>query len=152
MHLAPEELMVSRAEAFYRAFIYETGTETDPEQYKEIYRKQNIEIVQARRSQDDGYFFFWRFDQRFVKNNRNTDNKTFGSAFRHHDVLMYSATAMLLSLASADQATFGFDSLESLWQLKVPNGENKIILRWRRDVLDQPIAASHETGRSRAAN
>ncbi|KZL75529.1 hypothetical protein CT0861_13119 [Colletotrichum tofieldiae] len=209
------ESMVSRAEAFYRAFKHETGTETDPQQHTEIYRwmrrvltaegvledkkkekynldcialdrllhaiwsdltvphervriqlhllfmlyvttgarigalfagnvtykNKDIEIVQTRR-EGGGYRFFWRFDQRFVKNNRNTENDTFGSSARDHDVLLYCATALLLSLAFADDAMFGFDSLQSLYELEIPEGDNEIILRWNEDVLDLPIVRS----------
>ncbi|OBR02097.1 hypothetical protein CH63R_14398 [Colletotrichum higginsianum IMI 349063] len=79
-----------------------------------------------------GNVTYKRFDQRFVKNNRNTENDTFGSSARDHDVL-------LLSLAFADDTMFGFDSLESLYELEIPEGDNEIILHWNEDVLDLPI-------------
>ncbi|KAF6819896.1 hypothetical protein CPLU01_12908 [Colletotrichum plurivorum] len=99
---------------------------------------KDIEIVRARRESGD-YCFFWRFDQRFVKNNRNTENDTFGSPVRDHDVLLYCATALLLSLAFADKAMFGFDDLDSLYELQIPEADNEIILRWNEHALDLPI-------------
>ncbi|KAI3557141.1 hypothetical protein CABS02_02692 [Colletotrichum abscissum] len=193
------ESMVARAEDFFRAFSFVTGTEADKEQNSEVYywmrnvltkdgiledikkqkhnlgpvvldrviqaiwtdlsvpneraRIQNhlllmlyaasggrdIEIIQARRPTGDGYRYFWRFDQRFVKNNRNPENSKFGTPGQDHPVLRHNVAALLMVLALADRALFGYESLEDLWDQDILSGDAFHVFRWKEDVLDLPI-------------
>ncbi|KZL81211.1 hypothetical protein CI238_13164 [Colletotrichum incanum] len=208
---ASVESMVARAEDFFRAFTFVTGTETDKAQNSEIYywmrnvltkegiledvkkakynlgpvvldrviqaiwtdlsvpnervRIQNhlllmlyaasggrigalfvgglpykdIEIVQARRPTGDGYRYFWRFDQRFVKNNRNAENCKYGTPGQDHPVLRHNVAVLLLVLALADKALFGYDSLEDLWEREILDGDDVHVFRWKDEALHIPI-------------
>ncbi|GKT83761.1 hypothetical protein Ct61P_01611 [Colletotrichum tofieldiae] len=100
---------------------------------------QDIELVQKRKTEGDGYFFFFRFDQRFVKNNRNVENQPFGTTMHEHPVLLHNVEALLEALIFADNALFGLESLKDLWDLDIVPGDNENILRWNEEVLDLPI-------------
>ncbi|KAH9229106.1 hypothetical protein K456DRAFT_1753003 [Colletotrichum gloeosporioides 23] len=56
----------------------------------------------------------------------------FGSSIRDHNVLIYSATPLLLSLAFSDNAMFGFSDLEALYELEIPH----------EDAMNLPIFRS----------
>lgn len=42
-------------------------------------------------------------------------------------------------MALADKAIFGVNLVEDLWQLQIPSGENKLILRWNDSLKGLPI-------------
>jgi len=42
-------------------------------------------------------------------------------------------------LALADNAVWGIDSFEDLWQLQIPPGEDELILRWNDSAEALPI-------------
>ncbi|KAF4430809.1 hypothetical protein CFRS1_v009588 [Colletotrichum fructicola] len=88
---------------------------------------RDIELVQKRKPEGDGYFFFFRFDQRF------------GTTMHEHPVLLHNMEALLEALIFADNALFGLESLEDLWDLDIVPGDNENILRWNEEVLDLPI-------------
>lgn len=39
-------------------------------------------------------------------------------------------------MALADNAIWGIDSFEDLWQLQIPLGEDELILRWKNDSIE----------------
>jgi hypothetical protein len=81
----------------------------------------------------------YKLDQRWVKNNRDPENIVFGTAGREHDLFIYDDTAFLLSMAIADQALFGYETLADLQQQEIPAGENELILRFKESVFDKLI-------------
>jgi len=52
---------------------------------------------------------------------------------------LYNDGALLLAMAIADKALFGFNSMEDLWRQKIPTGEDELPLRWNESVNDLPI-------------
>ena len=81
----------------------------------------------------------YKIDQRWVKNNRDPENIVFGTALQEHNQLIYDDTAFLLSIAFADKALFGFDTLADLQTQEIPLGDDQLVLRWRESALDKPI-------------
>ncbi|KAH0543790.1 hypothetical protein FGG08_001972 [Glutinoglossum americanum] len=77
--------------------------------------------------------------KRWVKNNRDPENISFGAAGREHAKLLYNDGALLLAMAIADEALFGFSSMEDLWKQEIPQGEDEVSLRWNESVKDLPI-------------
>lgn len=63
----------------------------------------------------------------------------YGASTSQHGKLLYDDTQYLLALALADKAIFGVNSVEDLWQLQIPSGENELILRWNDSVKGLPI-------------
>ncbi|KAI9767321.1 MAG: hypothetical protein M1840_005730 [Geoglossum simile] len=64
-----------------------------------------------------------------VKNNRDPNNISFGAAGREHVKLLYNDSTLLLAMAIADEALFGFNSMEDLWRQEIPQGEDEVSLR-----------------------
>lgn len=60
--------------------------------------------------------------------------------------LPYAATLLLLAFAFADQALWGFDSPDDLWQQRLPlnpDGQPEPVpLRWNEEVFHQPVCRS----------
>ena len=63
----------------------------------------------------------------------------FGAATSQHNRLDHDDTHYLLALAFADQAFWGIDSPEDLWQLQIPPDDNELVLRWRESAKYLPI-------------
>jgi len=74
-----------------------------------------------------------------VKNNRDPENIVFGTVLQEHDKFIYDDTSFLLNMAFADKALFGYDTLADLQEQKIPKGQDAVVLRWRKSVLDKPI-------------
>jgi len=49
------------------------------------------------------------------------------------------ALATQEALAIADHAIWGVNTLDDLWQLRIPNGNNELPLRWNDSVMHLPI-------------
>jgi hypothetical protein len=45
----------------------------------------------------------------------------------------------MLSFAFADNALFGYDSLDDLWEQQIPPGEDTLPLRWNDSARERPI-------------
>jgi hypothetical protein len=45
----------------------------------------------------------------------------------------------LLTLALADNALFGFDSVDEVFEQRIPDGDDELPLRWREDALQRSI-------------
>ena len=52
----------------------------------------------------------------------------------------------MLTLACADNALFGFQSLDDFWQQEIPLGDNELILRWEDPELELPILRHVKNG------
>lgn len=81
----------------------------------------------------------YNVNQRWVKNNRDPENIVFGAAGKEHNLLVYDDVACLLTLAFADNALFGYDSLDQLLTQEIPPGDDVIPLRFKDSALDRPI-------------
>lgn len=46
---------------------------------------------------------------------------------------------LLLALAFADNALYGFETLDDFWKQEIPPGENELILRWKEEAENRPI-------------
>jgi hypothetical protein len=153
----------ARINAFFKGGLrYKVGRVTDVYLYC-LTLLQDIHLVLRRRAGGHGSELIWKIDQRWVKNNRNpntvvyellrtvlkstTNNaNSFSAAGKEHSRLLYNDGAMLLTLASADKALFGFDSLEDLWQQEIPPGETHVVLRWKESVEELPILRQIKKG------
>lgn len=101
-------------------------------------RYRDIELF-IQRTTNDEWRFIYRFDQRWVKNNRDPENIVFGTALQEHDKFIYDDIPFLLAMAFADKALFGFNTLADLQEQCIPPGQDEVHLRWRDEVLDKPI-------------
>lgn len=63
----------------------------------------------------------------------------FGASTSQHGTLLYDDTQFRLALAIADQAIWGMNTLDDLWQLKTPDGEDELPLQWNDSVIHLPI-------------
>ncbi|KIW85221.1 hypothetical protein Z517_00611 [Fonsecaea pedrosoi CBS 271.37] len=75
----------------------------------------------------------------FITNNRDPDNVRFGAAAKEHARLFYNDAGLLLSMAIADGALFGFDTIDDVQQQVIPPGEDELILRFKSEMQAQPI-------------
>jgi Protein of unknown function (DUF3435) len=53
--------------------------------------------------------------------------------------LVYNDAAFLLALVIADGALFGLDTINDFKKIKIPEGDNELILRYTAFSLDWPI-------------
>ena len=100
----------------------------------------------------------YRIDQRWIKNNRDSENTVYyslhirddpsltilhsyryGASTSQHGKLLYDDTQYLLALAFADKAFWGIDSPKDFWQLQIPFGENELLFRWIEFAKSLPI-------------
>ncbi|KAI9768035.1 MAG: hypothetical protein M1839_004298 [Geoglossum umbratile] len=100
-------------------------------------RYKDVDVVLLRT--DDGWKVIYKIDQRWVKNNRDPENITYGASTSQHAKLIFDDTQYLLALAFADKAFCGIESPEKLWQLQIPEGEKALILQWEDAVKNLPI-------------
>jgi hypothetical protein len=63
----------------------------------------------------------------------------FGASTSQHGTLLHDDTQFLLALAIADHAIWGVNTLDDLWQLKIPDGDDELPLRWNDSVMHLPI-------------
>jgi Protein of unknown function (DUF3435) len=63
----------------------------------------------------------------------------FGTAHKEHEKFIYNETGFLLSMALADGALFGVESVDDLQKKEIPPGENELILRYHESFLKKPI-------------
>jgi hypothetical protein len=63
----------------------------------------------------------------------------FGSAGKGHKKFIYNDAAFLLAITGTNNAIFGFESLDDLQRQEIPIGENQLVLRFKKSVLNQPI-------------
>lgn len=54
-------------------------------------------------------------------------------------MLIYNDAAFLLVLAIADEALFGFKSLDDIRRQEIPAGEDQLLLSYTESALDRPI-------------
>jgi hypothetical protein len=64
---------------------------------------------------------------------------SFDAAGKDYEKFIYNRAGMLLALAIADKALFGFRSLDDLWEQEIPQGQDELILRFNDDALDRFI-------------
>ena len=53
----------------------------------------------------------------------------YGASTSQHGILLYDDTQYLLALALADNAIWGIDTFDDLWQLQIPDGDDELPLR-----------------------
>lgn len=71
----------------------------------------------------------------------DTDVKTirFGTAIWDCDEPIYSGGLFLLALALADNALYGFSSPEEVFEQRIPEGQDELVLRWNEDAKNRCI-------------
>ncbi|KAF7134197.1 hypothetical protein CNMCM5793_005925 [Aspergillus hiratsukae] len=139
--LAPDEMptrdtILNRAQEFVPGFYIVTGNEIARNDRDELYR--NIELVSFR-AENAPWRIGWRLDQQFVKNNKDPENTMFGTAIWDCDEPIYSGALYLLALTLADNALFGFSSPEEVFEQRIPEGEDELVLRWNEEAKDRCI-------------
>lgn len=88
---------------------------------------------------EGGWKVIYNIAQRWVKNNRDPDNVSFGAATYQHDVLNHDDTVYLLALAFANDAFYGIEYPQEFWQLQIPSDEDELVLRWKDLAQALPI-------------
>ncbi|KAI2844070.1 hypothetical protein CBS12448_9977 [Aspergillus niger] len=101
-------------------------------------RYKNIELVLFRDTEAP-WKIGWRLDQQFVKNNQDPENTIFGTAIWDCDEPIYSGALYLLGMALADNALFGFSSAAEVFEQRIPEGEDELVLRWNDEARDRCI-------------
>ena len=64
---------------------------------------------------------------------------SFGAAVIDHKRLFYNDAGFLLAMAIADNALFGYKSLEDVRAQEIPPGKGELILRFKDLALKRPI-------------
>ncbi|KAK5332099.1 hypothetical protein LTR93_001104 [Exophiala xenobiotica] len=95
-------------------------------------RYEDTEIVLLR-SKDRPWTPAWKLDQRWVMNNQDPKNIV------AHDMFLYNDTGFLLTMAIADGALFGVNSLEDLESERIRWGENVLHLRYNESHMKKPM-------------
>ncbi|KAI9770979.1 MAG: hypothetical protein M1840_002683 [Geoglossum simile] len=108
-------------------------------------RYKDIELF-LQRIPDGSWILNYRLDQRFVKNNRDPKNATFGIPFTEHETFKFNTVLFLLALAFADNALFGYSSLSDLGDQEIPEGDDELPLRWNEEALERPILRAVTAG------
>ncbi|KAL8706139.1 MAG: hypothetical protein Q9201_000774 [Fulgogasparrea decipioides] len=104
-------------------------------------RYRDVELV-LRRIPDSGWKVMYRLDQRWVKNNRDPENIVYTPSLSPLVGIPTDKTLSLkylLALALADNAIYGIESADDLWQLQIPLGDTELPLRWNDSALALPI-------------
>lgn len=101
-------------------------------------RYGDIELA-LQRTAGAAWKFIYKIDQRWVKGNRDPENIVFGTVLQEHDKLIFDDVPFLLSMAFADKALFGFDTLADLLEQQIPAGQDELVLRWKDEALEKPI-------------
>ncbi|KAI9807092.1 MAG: hypothetical protein M1825_005809 [Sarcosagium campestre] len=101
-------------------------------------RYRDIQLVLLR-VPSGGWKVIYNLSQRWVKNNRDPENIVYKCSTSQHEKLLHDDTQYLLAMALADSALYGIESLEDLWDMSIPDGENALPLRWKDEVLQLPV-------------
>ncbi|OAG42721.1 AdoMet-dependent rRNA methyltransferase SPB1 [Fonsecaea monophora] len=104
----------------------------------ERYRVQDVTLVLQRVS-GRSWRLIYKVDQRWVKNNRDPENIVFGAAAKDHERLFYNDAGFLLAMAIADNALFGYESLEDVRAQEISPGKDELVLRFKDSALERPI-------------
>ena len=64
----------------------------------------------------------------------------FGTAIWDCNEPIYSGALYLLALALADNALYGFSSSEEVFEQRIPEGQDELVLRWNEEAEDRCIA------------
>ena len=78
---------------------------------------EDIELV-LQRVLGGGWRSIYNISQRWVKNNRDSENVVFNTALKAHEKLIYNDAAFLLPMIIADGVLFGYETLEDLQSKK----------------------------------
>ena len=62
-------------------------------------------------------------------------------------MLRYNDGFLLLTMAIADGVLFGIQSMDDLWQQRIPDGDNEMHLLWNESASTLPIARRIENGK-----
>ncbi|KAL4869119.1 hypothetical protein BDV12DRAFT_208701 [Aspergillus spectabilis] len=101
-------------------------------------RYQDIELVLFR-TDDAPWKMGYRVDQRWVKNNRDPENIQFGTAIWDCDEPLYAGALYLLAMALSDNALFGFSSSEEIFEQRIPEGQDELVLRWKEEARSRCV-------------
>jgi hypothetical protein len=74
-----------------------------------------------------------------LKSANDKTYSSFGAAAREHKQLFYNDAGILLAMATADDALFGYNSLEDIRKQKIPAGQDELVLRFKDSALNLPI-------------
>lgn len=64
---------------------------------------------------------------------------SFGAAAKDHERLFYNDAGFLLAMAIADDAIFGYESLDDVRAQEIPLGKDELELRFKEPALGPPI-------------
>ncbi|KAK9580195.1 hypothetical protein V6Z90_008222 [Aspergillus fumigatus] len=101
-------------------------------------RYKHIELVLFR-TVDAPWKIGYRLDQTWVKNNVDPENTALGAAIWDCDEPLYAGALLLLALAIADGALFGYSSAADFFEQVIPPGRNQLPLRWNDKALNRCI-------------
>ncbi|GMG35954.1 unnamed protein product [Aspergillus oryzae] len=118
---------------FVPGFFLETGNEISSQDATELYHV--LECPPSRLYQ------LIKLDEGSVISVLDTDIETirFGTAIWDCDEPIYSGGLFLLALALADNALYGYSSLEEVFEQRIPEGQDELVLRWNEDAKNRCI-------------
>ncbi|CEJ58338.1 hypothetical protein PMG11_06997 [Penicillium brasilianum] len=79
----------------------------------------------------------WKVNQKWLKNNRDSDYTVFGIGIRDSKRPQFASGDLLLGLALVRGALFGIETKEDLVKYDLSNGE--IPLRWKKSFMEKPL-------------
>lgn len=74
---------------------------------------------------------------------------SFSAAAKEHKQLFYNDAGILLAMATADDALFGYNSLEDIRKQKIPAGQDELVLRFKDSALNRPDSSKMHENRWR---
>ncbi|KAF4227251.1 hypothetical protein CNMCM8980_005978 [Aspergillus fumigatiaffinis] len=101
-------------------------------------RYKHIQLVLFR-TVDAPWKIGYRLDQHWVKNNVDPKNAALGAAIWDCDEPLYAGALLLLALAIADGALWGYSSAADFFEQVIPAGRNQLPLRWNDEALNRCI-------------
>ncbi|OBT76035.1 hypothetical protein VF21_03576, partial [Pseudogymnoascus sp. 05NY08] len=100
------------------------------------YKDCHIHLI---RLPSGGCTFELEIIQRYTKGNRDDENENLHVLLKSENRLMHNGLMFFFSLAIADNAIKGYDTLEALMKAHVPEGKDTWELRWKKEALELPV-------------
>ncbi|KFZ24039.1 hypothetical protein V502_01472 [Pseudogymnoascus sp. VKM F-4520 (FW-2644)] len=114
------------------------------------YKDCHIHLI---RLPSGGFTFELEIIQRYTKGKRNDENENLHVILKSENRLMYNGLMFFFSLAIADNAIKGYDTLDALMKARVPEGRDSWELKWKEEARELPVlrmASAKGVDKSRA--
>ncbi|KFZ16391.1 hypothetical protein V501_02245 [Pseudogymnoascus sp. VKM F-4519 (FW-2642)] len=85
--------------------------------------------------------FSWQLEiiQRYVKGRRNDENDNIHIVLNSANDLQRNGIMFFFSMATADKAFKGYETLDDLMRARLPRGRDSWTLEWKEDACERPV-------------